>query len=129
MTDQAEKSPQATFVEYLRQGKLAYQFSPFDQAVIFPPKLMAGRTGLTDLEWRISAGNGTVYATTVAAHGSGAPYNIAMIELDEGFRMLSRVETIAPEHVAIGMRVELRVEIGSDADMPVPVFHPMEITA
>ena len=39
------------------------------------------------------------------------------------------IETIAPEHVAIGMRVELRVEIGSDADMPVPVFHPMEIAA
>jgi acetyl-CoA acetyltransferase len=88
-------------------------------------------TGSTDLEWRVSAGLGTVYSTTVVHPVDGKPFNVALIDLDEGFRMMSRVEDIAPADVAVGMRVVFRVHqsAGEQAksqpgDEPLPVFAP-----
>ena len=39
----------------------------------------------------------------------GKPFNVALIDCDEGFRLMSRVEDIAPEQVRIGQRVRFRV--------------------
>src|ERR1700677_3345316 len=66
-------------------------------------------TYIADLEWRVSKGLGSVHATTVVFPQQGAPYNVALIDVDEGFRMMSRVEDIAPLDVRIGMRVKFRV--------------------
>ncbi len=78
------------------------------------------------LEWRVSAGLGTVYATTVTHPREGAPYNVALIDCDEGFRLMSRVEDIAPEAVQIGMRVRFRVHRPGGGEPPYPVFAPLE---
>jgi uncharacterized OB-fold protein len=55
-----------------------------------------------------------------------APYNVALIDLDEGFRMMSRVERIDPMQVKIGMRVKFRVIPATEKDAPLPVFDPVE---
>jgi uncharacterized OB-fold protein len=49
-----------------------------------------------------------VYSTTVVRQKPerGGDYNIALVDLFEGARMLSRVEGIAPAEVRIGMAVE-----------------------
>ncbi len=49
----------------------------------------------------------TVYATTVVRPRDGEPYNVALIDTDEGRRM-TRVEGIAPDEVRIGMTVTVR---------------------
>jgi uncharacterized OB-fold protein len=74
-----------------------------------------------------SNGLGTVYATTVVHPArEGGPYNVALIDCDEGFRLMSRVEGIAPEAVRIGMRVKFRVHRPGGDESPYPVFVPME---
>ena len=57
-----------------------------------------------------------------------APLNVALIDLDEGFRMMSRVEEMERSAVVkIGMRVKLRVKAGSEGVAePLPVFVPVE---
>jgi uncharacterized OB-fold protein len=60
-----------------------------------------------------------VYATTVAHARDGETYNIVLVDLDEGFRMMSAVVGVAPEAVAVGARVRLAWR---DEDPPVPVF-------
>ena len=55
------------------------------------------------------------------------PYDISMIELDEGFRMMSRVESIDPDAVTIGLRVNLRMIPATDTDPIYPVFDPAEV--
>ncbi|MFF1255718.1 MULTISPECIES: Zn-ribbon domain-containing OB-fold protein [unclassified Streptomyces] len=55
------------------------------------------------------------------------PYNVALIDLDEGFRMMSRVEVVAAEDVAIGSRVGVTVITEDDA--PLAVFRPLEVRA
>ncbi len=54
---------------------------------------------------------GTVYATTCTRRPAdkGGDYNVALIDLAEGPRMMSRVEGIAPDKVQIGMKVKARV--------------------
>lgn len=122
--DRLEHSPLATYLEHLGRGELAYQFSPSGNRAVFYPRVIAPGTGAADLEWRVSAGRGTVYATTVVHPQEGEPYNVALIDMDEGFRLMSRVEEIAPRAVAIGMRVRVRVHPAEGDEPPYPVFTP-----
>jgi len=121
-----EKSPLAVYQAHLEKGELAYQWSPEARKAVFYPRVICPFTGSDRLEWRVSAGLGTVYATTVTHPREGAPYNVALIDCDEGFRLMSRVEDIAPEAVRIGMRVRFRVYRPSRDEPPYPVFVPVE---
>lgn len=122
----ASASPLATYIEHLKRGELGYQFSPASNQAVFYPRVIAPRTGAADLEWRVSKGLGTVHATTVVHPQQGAPYNVCLVDVDEGFRMMSRVEDIAPTAVKIGMRVKFRVHASVGDDDPYPVFTPVE---
>jgi len=103
------QSPLRVYLDHLGRGELAYQFSLDAGRPVFFPRVLCPFTGSDRLEWRVSAGIGTVYATTVVHPAEGAPYNVALIDCEEGFRMMSRVEEIAPEKVRIGQRVRFRV--------------------
>ena len=46
---------------------------------------------------------------------------VALIELDEGFRMMSRVEGVLPEQVFIGMRVQVEIVLPESGNS-IPVF-------
>ena len=126
--DKAPASPLATYLAYLDRGQLAYQFSPEADAPVFFPRVICPKTGSANLEWRISTGLGTVHATTVVHPQQGTPYNVALIDVDEGFRMMSRVEDVPPDQVRIGMRVQFRVHRPGGDEPPCPVFAPVEST-
>jgi uncharacterized protein len=112
-----ERSPADVYAEHCRQRELAYQVDP-DGRPAFRPRVGSAA-------WRVSAGRGTVYSTAVARPRGSNAYNVALIDLDEGFRMMSRVVGLAPEDVTIGLRVRLAWEDGDDPEAPpVPVFHP-----
>jgi uncharacterized OB-fold protein len=66
-----------------------------------------------------SAGAGVVYATTVVHRPDEQAYNVCLVDLDEGVRAMGRVEGLAPQDVAIGLRVQAR--LGDDG---VPVYAP-----
>jgi uncharacterized OB-fold protein len=117
-------SPLATYISHLEKGELAYQFSPAANRAVFFPRLVCPFTGSEALEWRVSKGRGTVHATTVVHPAEGAPFNVALIDCDEGFRLMSRVEDIAPDAVKIGMRVKFRVHRPGGEEPPMPVFTP-----
>ncbi len=77
----------------------------------FYPRVAEPRTGARDLEWVQASGRGVVHATTVARpKPPQEPYNVALIDLEEGPRVMSRVEGVAPEAVQIGMKVRAYIE-------------------
>jgi uncharacterized OB-fold protein len=121
----AALSPLATYIAHLKRGELGYQFSPSLGKAVFYPRVIAPVTGEADLEWRVSAGLGTVHATTVVTPQQGAVYNVCLVDVDEGFRMMSRVEDIPPADVKIGMRVRFRVHTPEGEEDPYPVFTPV----
>jgi hypothetical protein len=106
-----KRAPADVYMEHCRRRELAYQVDMQGRA-LFRPRVGDG------LQWRVSAGRGTVYAATVVHPRGGEAYNIVLVDLDEGFRMMSTVTEGGP--AVIGARVEVRWRDGEDA--PVPVF-------
>lgn len=83
---------------------------------VFYPRVAEPGSGATDLEWVEASGHATVYATTVMRQRAPTPnYNVALVDLAEGPRMMSRIEGVAPEAVRIGMAVKARVVREGDA--------------
>lgn len=120
--ENAKKSPLGVYNEHLQRGELAYQFSPSVGKPVFYPRIICPYTGSEDLEWRISKGLGTVHATTVVHPAQGEAYNVCLVDMDEGYRLMSRVEDIDPMAVKIGMRVTFRTHHQGDDEAPIPVF-------
>jgi hypothetical protein len=117
--------PEQDYLEHLSQGRFMIQRSRSSGAYVYYPRVAEPRTGATDLEWVPASGEGTVYATTVMRQRAPTPsYNLALIDLAEGPRMMSRVENIAPDAVRIGMKV--RARISREGDTPIIVFDPAE---
>jgi uncharacterized OB-fold protein len=119
------QSPLGRYLAHLEAGELAYQVCTDDGSVVFFPRVLCPKTGSTNLEWRVSKGIGTVYSTTVMHYRGESPINLALIDLDEGFRLMSRVEDIAPADVRIGMRVTFRAHLGAEKTLPYPTFVPL----
>lgn len=109
-----EMSPAEQWLARCRAGVLTFQWDPVAHAPVFYPRVACPGTGATP-EWRESAGLGTVYSTATVRPRDGEPFDVSLIDLDEGFRMMSRVEA---DRVTIGMRVRVRFDDG------VPVFVP-----
>jgi uncharacterized OB-fold protein len=86
--------------------------------------MIAPRSGANDLEWAEPSGLGTVYATTVKRMKPPEPnVSIAIVELDEGPRLMTHVQSIPAEQVFIGMRVRAKIVDGPD-DGKILVFEP-----
>jgi len=117
--------PEAVFREHLAQGRFMIQRSASTGAYAFYPRVFAPTTGEADLEWVEASGEGTVYATTVNRRSpeKGGSFNVALIDLAEGPRMMSRVIGIPPEEVAIGMKVRARISDLNGA--PAVLFEPV----
>ena len=82
------------------------------QHVYFPRELCP-HCGATALAWVAPSGRGTVYAVTTVRRkaDAGGDYNVSLIDLDEGVRLMSRIANLAPGDVTIGQRVVARVEL------------------
>jgi len=81
-----------------------------------------------DVEWTKACGRGTVYSYTVCLRPApgfekDVPYNIALVELAEGVRMMSTVVDCPPDDLKIGMLVEVVFEDVSQ-DVTLPKFKP-----
>lgn len=99
------------------------QRSRASQRCFFYPRTLEPGSGALDLEWVQASGLGTVYAITVVRPKPPAePYNVVLVDLAEGPRMMSRVECTPADSVKIGQRV--RARINRDAERFFVVFDP-----
>jgi len=118
-------SPLVEYKNFCKQGKLAYQFFPDSGSVIFHPRILDPKSGSDNFEWKFSKGLGTVYASTTVHRKKDHIYNVSLIDVDEGFRMMSRIEDIESDLVKPGMRVRMRMAT-NEAGESYPVFIPLE---
>ena len=111
--------PEAEYRAHLAAGRFMIQRSRSTGRHTFYPRVLIPGTGERDLEWVPASGGGTVYAITVNRGRDGA-YNVALVDLDEGPRMMTRIEGV--ETVPIGTRV--RARIVQEDGAPLVVFDP-----
>lgn len=115
-----ETAPDIVFRQKLGEGELSYQQCEACDSSVFPPRVICPVCGSPKLLWKISTGRGTVYSSTTLHKRGEDPYNVSLVDVDEGFRMMSRVCNVPPDDVAIGTRVML--EIGREGTDPIPNF-------
>jgi uncharacterized OB-fold protein len=82
-----------------------------------------------ELEWTGSSGRGTLYSYAVMhqcyddAFAQDIPYNIAVVETEEGVRLTSQVIGCETDELRIGMALEVVFEPLTDA-VAIPRFRP-----
>jgi uncharacterized OB-fold protein len=115
--------PETQYNEYLAQGEFMLLRAKASGKFIFYPRVAEPLTGDTDLEWVKASGRGSVYsATVVRQRPPAADYSVVLVDLEEGPRMMSRVDGLAAADVRIGMNVEVRII--QDDGRPLVVFVP-----
>lgn len=92
----------------------------------FMPRVLCPRCHGDRVEWRAASGSGVIYSYTIARRPAGpafaarVPYVVALIDLDEGVRLLSNVVTQDVVAVRIGQRVRVEFEdVGEGVALPV----------
>ena len=105
---------QAIHQEALDEGRFLIQRCGACGKHVYFPRELCPHCGSNDLDWVQPAGLGTVHAVTTVRRkpDAGGDYNVSLIDLDEGVRLMSRVEGVPPSEVKIGQRVRARVAGG-----------------
>lgn len=107
---------------WLQKCRDCGQFRYYPRA--FCPHCFSGNA-----QWVKASGRGTVYSFTVSyrpatpAFKNDVPYNIAIVELVEGVRMMSNIVSCRNEDLKIGMPVEVVFEDVSP-QVTLPKFKP-----
>jgi uncharacterized protein len=117
----------AYFWEGARAGQLLIQRCIECATLRHPARAACSACGSLRWDTVASTGEGSVYSYVVYHHppspGFEVPYVVALIDLDEGVRMVSNVIGIAPAEVTIGMRVSVEF-VATDEELTLPMFRP-----
>lgn len=121
-SDVPQGGVEAAWQQQLDQGRFLLQRCADCARHVFYPRELCPHCGSTALGWVEASGNGTVHAVTTVRRkpDAGGDYNVSLVDLDEGVRMMSRVE--GDGTVGIGDRVRARVQV--DGGRGIVLFDP-----
>lgn len=113
------------------QGRLTLQRCRDCRRFVHYPRAVCPHCMSEDLGWEEVSGEGSIYTYTVVhrapdAFVGDAPYVVALVELGEGVRLLSRLLGL-PEHARIGARVRVSF-VRVAPDIALPCFELVEAT-
>lgn len=119
------------FWDSLKAGAMKVQCCDACGKFIFYPRALCSHCFSRKLTWTPVSGRGTIYTLTVVektgntAFKGETPYVVALVELEEGFRMMTNIVGVAadPEAVKIGMPVEI-VYDAVTPEITLPKFRP-----
>ncbi|MEH6581221.1 MAG: Zn-ribbon domain-containing OB-fold protein [Halioglobus sp.] len=113
------------FWDGCRSGELRMQHCDDCDRFQFYPRIFCTHCGGNKLSWRAVSGGGRIASYTVVRRGISsaytAPYVVALIDLEEGPRMMSNVVDCDPDTVVVGAAVDVQFEPWG-ADYSLPVF-------
>jgi uncharacterized protein len=112
-----------------REHRLVIQRCQVCQQAIFYPRSVCPRCMSDRIAWIEATGKGTVYSYTVvhrapAQFAEDAPYVVAVVDLDEGVRLMTNVVGCAPAEVRIGAEVEVTFD-DVTPEISLPKFRPI----
>ncbi len=117
----------AFFFEGTRQGKLLIQRCASCGTLRHPPLPSCAVCRSFELDTVEASGRGTIFSFVVTHYpevpGFDYPLIIALVELEEGTRIVADVDGIDPGDVEVGMAVEARI-VAFDDELSLPVFSP-----
>lgn len=120
----------APFWEAASQGRLVLPRCQACRRFHFYPRAICPHCGSERLEWAPASGRGAVHSFTVVHRPPPgfedlAPYAVALVDLEEGVRMMTQITGCEPGAVRIGMAVEVAFRDGP-REMQLPFFTPTQ---
>jgi uncharacterized OB-fold protein len=117
------------FWDALREHRLLIQRCSSCGALRHPPRPMCPACNSLDWDTLEASGRGTVFSFVMPRHPQfpwfDDPYIVAIVELEEGTRIVTNLVDVAPGDVTIGMPVEVRFET-FEGGLVLPLFTPAE---
>ena len=115
--------------EGAQRGELLLQRCTACSELWHPPLPRCPRCHSDAVEWVAASGRGRVYTYTVVYHATHVamkdkvPYISALVQLDEGPRVLTNLRNVAEDDVRVDMRVRVVFEPLTD-EITLPQFEP-----
>jgi len=119
-----QDSDSRPYWEGLAQSELRIQHCNACSKAVFYPRSICPYCHSDELSWIAASGKGAIYSYTVAHQGFGpfaadVPFVIAIVELEEGARMMSRIVAAPDERIVVGAAVRVTFEsVGEDLTLP-----------
>jgi enoyl-CoA hydratase len=128
----APTGPDAEFYAYCSRGELRFQRCSSCGTWRHVPRETCPDCGSTQFEWQPSSGHGYLYTWTDVerplhpAFNGDAPYAPAVIEMDEGVRIVSQVIDCPPAELSIRMRVAVTFDHANGDGATLPRFRRID---
>lgn len=120
------------FWDGCRIGELRYQRCARCASALFDPAVRCRFCGARELEWHTSAGVGEIYSWSAVWRAQTpaftVPYVAAIVNLDEGYRMVTNIIGCRVDEVAVGLRVQVEFHHVAD-DVWLPYFRPLALAS
>ncbi|HEY1777091.1 MAG TPA: OB-fold domain-containing protein [Solirubrobacteraceae bacterium] len=97
--------PGPEYWEHVARGEVPYQRCGACDAVVSYPRVVCPSCGATSLSWQVSSGRGIVYSATTVHVRDAEPYTVALVDLQEGVRVMVRIDDAVPDDPPIGSPV------------------------
>jgi len=135
MKDQTRPLPVPTpetvhFLEGTRRGELQLQRCVHCDHAYFPPRPFCPKCSGTDVETFAASGRASLYSYVISQRsipGFDAPYAIAVVQLEEGPRMMTNIIGCAQTLEALRLDMPLEVAFSKqNEEITLPLFKPSE---
>ena len=119
----------APYWDAAHRGELRMQRCADCGLVRFPPSLLCAHCLSNQAEWACLSGRGTVFSWIVVhqsqhpAFNADTPYNVTIVELEEGPRLHTQLVECPNDAIHIGMPVEVVFDKVND-EVTLPKFRP-----
>ena len=139
MSDYKKPIPQPSvetqrYWEGCKRHELWLPFCTKCEQSFFYPRVFCPRCFSWEIEWQQASGRGTLYSYAIQyraqAPGFEPPYVTAIVQLEEGPRLMTNLVQIEPdpEKIRCDMPVEVLFEDISD-EISLPMFRPADASA
>jgi uncharacterized OB-fold protein len=117
------------FWDGIAEGVLRLQRCGACGRYVFYPRAVCPHCTVGELSWVDAAGGGRVHSFTVVhraavEYRADVPYVVALVELDEGVRLMTRLVDVAPADVRVDMPVQVAIEAAIEGQPRLPYFRP-----
>ncbi len=117
--------------EAAKRHELVLPKSKTDNRFFFYPRALSPFEDMTqEIDWEKASGRGKVWTYSVhhmgptPAYKGEPPYVVALVELDEGVKMMTNIVECDPSEVKIGMEVEVVFDDVTE-EVTLPKFRPV----